>query len=561
MVGINKLPKVLRVTKIPTAIDINDKQKINLMIEQGKLDEYKIKTEYSESKAIDVIEKYFDLHSNEDVFIMTNQDLRDPTNNTWHERDIFIINLSRGYILNMEVKSVFNNKKSNDNSKPVHIQLQKTYEILINQFDNPQNLQQEWKLIKLVYATKVDQKSTICNSVKEFIITENDDFNFKLSLILDTHAPEVNSYSYVEDFYTIVREVLPERVRICDEIVKTFQPANEVILGKVTEVVEKRAGSVETISFWSGDQIDIVSECKNLKRVLFDSAFSTGKTLIMMECIRQLVETDKVLFIIRTGTKIPILLNFKIQGIFQKHKGEKNLEIKQCDFENEDEVNKIITEHPDHHIFIDELVFGRGSVTLDSIVQWSELVKQHKHFWMIICYGKGKKTFDIEKLRNYFHIPSLKYPLRNPKEIVELVKDKMNGLGSGYTEMFSGDCISQLEVPEGLTHTFKPCQIVASNYSEAFKNVFDDLDKVLCDFIPILFLFVDSERNKMFKCQCYSATELSLNLLQTRNYINAIFEQNIKRKECSYIANIFLIVIFDLNVVVHDKFYAQYDIK
>ena len=374
----------------------------------------------------------------------------------------------------------------------------------------------------------MNEKLNICNSVKEFIITENDDFNAKLTLILDTHAPEVNSYSYVEDFYTIVREVLPERVRICDEIVKTFQPANEVILGKVTEIVEKEAGSVETISFWSGDQIDIVSECKNLKRVLFDSAFSTGKTLIMMECIQQLLENhhEKVLFIIRTGKKVPILLNFKIQGIFQKHKGEKNFEIIQCDFENEDEVNKILTEHPDHHIFIDELVFGRGSVTLDSIVQWSELVKQHKHFWMIICYGKGKRTFDIEKLRPYFHIPSLKYPLRNPKEIVELVKDKMKGLGSGYTEMFSGDCISQLEVPDGLTHTFQPRQIVANDYSEAFKNVFLDLKNELSNFTPILFLFVDSDPTNMFECQCYSATEPFSNLSQTRNYINAIFEEN-----------------------------------
>ena len=68
---------------------------------------------------------------------MTNQDLRDPTNNTWHERDIVIINLSRGYILNLEVKSFLDDTKSWKTSKAGHVQLQKTLEILEDHFENP----------------------------------------------------------------------------------------------------------------------------------------------------------------------------------------------------------------------------------------------------------------------------------------------------------------------------------------------------------------------------------------------------------------------------------------
>ena len=105
----------------------------------------------------------------------------------------------------------------------------------------------------------------------------------------------------------------------------------------------------------------MVANSKSLKRVLFDSAYSTGKTLLMMECARQrLLDGDKVLFIIKSGLKNPILLNLKVQGFFQ---GKNNFKIIQCDFKNEDAVKDIITKHNDHHIFMDELDFGLGVVT------------------------------------------------------------------------------------------------------------------------------------------------------------------------------------------------------
>ena len=211
MIGTAKLPKVLRVTRMPTAVDFSNRQKLATL----NLKESVLKQESSESEAIKGIAKYFDLYSNEDVFIMTNQDLRDPTDNTWHERDIFVINLSRGYILNLEVKSVLEDIKSwKTSGKPAHVQLQKTTEMLTNLFENPLILQQEWKVINLVYAPNIDSNFNICNTVKEFIITENDNFDSKLTLILDIHTSPVNSYSYVKDFYAMVSELLLERVRL-----------------------------------------------------------------------------------------------------------------------------------------------------------------------------------------------------------------------------------------------------------------------------------------------------------------------------------------------------------
>ena len=260
---------------------------------------------------------------------------------------------------------------------------------------------------------------------------------------------------------------------------------------------------------------------------------------MMMECARQLLlDGDKVLFLIRSeaSNDCPTLLNFKIQGFFQ---GNPNFKIIQCDFKNEDAVKDIITKHNDHHIFVDELAIEprpnltiiKYGLTIDTIVQWSQLANQDKHFWVVIGYGKGAASFDRDKLAHYFYIPFLKYPLRNPKEVVELVKSAIDGLGHLSTYDYGGFCMSQLEVPNNLTNTFKPHQIVADNYGDGFKRVLDALDQTFSDYIPALFLFSYTTNGdvKVFNCQCYDGDNLASNFVLLKNYINTIFHQRNNR--------------------------------
>ena len=86
----------MKTSKVPTAVDFCNQQKLDEMVQKQTIKENEVLQEIAESKAIGGIEQYFENNSNEDVFIMGNQDIRDPTNNTWHERDIIAINLSRG---------------------------------------------------------------------------------------------------------------------------------------------------------------------------------------------------------------------------------------------------------------------------------------------------------------------------------------------------------------------------------------------------------------------------------------------------------------------------------
>ena len=109
---------------------------------------------------------------------------------------------------------------------------------------------------------------------------------------------------------------------------------------------------------------------------------------------------------------------------------------------------------------------------------------------------------------------------------MELVKSMVNGLNSDFTDTFGGACMSQLEVPNNLTNTFKPDQIVADNFSDGFEKVLDALDQVFSDYRPALFLFGNTDGGgKFFKCQCYNVDDQTSNLTQLRNYINSIFHQ------------------------------------
>ena len=325
----------------------------------------------------------------------------------------------------------------------------------------------------------------------------------------------------------------PSSITLGKDLIEfSHQCLRQVIHQKVAKNVEEEAGNVESICFWSDDQFDLVSSCKNQRRVLFDSAFSTGKTLLMMECAKQLLQDgDKVLFVITSNfpNESPTLLNFKLNGFFQG-KGTGDFKIIQCDFKEKGIVEDFITNHNEYHIYIDELTieFSYGTVTNDSIIQWSHLANPAKHFWVIIAYGKGRSSFDVIKLKRYFHIPLLKFPLRNPKEVVELVKSVMSGLNSGVSNIFGGHCLSQLEVPNNLTKTIEPILVEAENFKDGFSKVFQVLeDEFFGNYTPALILFNSTDPKKEFNCQCYTKDISKTEILftQLKNYINKIFHQ------------------------------------
>ena len=100
------LPKV-HVSNIPNAIDFSDQKKLDHMVLSGDLKKNELDQEITESNLLDGVTTYFKkLPNDEDVFIMQNQDLCDHSNNTWHERDLVLVNLSRHSALKLEKSAI-----------------------------------------------------------------------------------------------------------------------------------------------------------------------------------------------------------------------------------------------------------------------------------------------------------------------------------------------------------------------------------------------------------------------------------------------------------------------
>ena len=91
----------------------------------------------------------------------------------------------------------------------------------------------------------------------------------------------------IKDFRMMVKEILPTRVQLPDELID-----------EITNNIEK-AGSAENILHWSPGQYDLAYFCNNRYREILASTYSTGKTILMEHCALELLKNgENVLFIL-----------------------------------------------------------------------------------------------------------------------------------------------------------------------------------------------------------------------------------------------------------------------
>ena len=135
---------------------------------------------------------------NQDIYVQQNK------NRKRYERDVMIVNLSKSYIINIEAKTNLGNCKRGAK------QLQKTNEILKSCHFSDNIEKDDWKLIRILYGTKIGDDQNSCMNCQNYIITRNDNFIEKLSDVLDD-LPIKDSFDYIKDFCSIISEILPDR--------------------------------------------------------------------------------------------------------------------------------------------------------------------------------------------------------------------------------------------------------------------------------------------------------------------------------------------------------------
>ena len=423
-------------------------------------------TEQSAEKAVyDGIHSYFK-NSNEDVLVTFNQDISDKskTNPTWHERDALVINCSRGYILVMEAKGYLTSRsisKAKSSSLTTALNQLSETTAIFNQ-NHSGNLKKQWEIISTIFASKIDPSLNFCVNCQKYILSPSSrNFVSQLDKILNQIF--LKDVTYANDFHYLAKEIIPLRVRISKHLSNTFF-MNSTILSKVQENMEE-AGSAEMVAFWSKSQFNLAIDWKANTRVLFDSAFSTGKTISMLHCIIQLLkQNQKVIFVIHEdwlkklyAKDCPSMLKMKIQNHFdqlyqngQFQNSRQNFKVVEVDLSNKKAFDDLLQNHPDHHFFVDEIKFRfKGmlsdirnktgidcGVTPDLLRHWSSSIPSHLHLWVAVCYNKN--GFDTSLLGSrYSTKPQMIHALRNVAETVDHVKSKKNlKIGSKMNEIF-----------------------------------------------------------------------------------------------------------------------------
>ena len=257
----------------------------------------------------------------------------------------------------------------------------------------------------------------------------------------------IKDFRYGKDFYHLIKEILPLRVRITKGLTDLCN-MNQTILEMVEKNVEE-AGTAEMVAFWSNHQTNLALNCLKLNRVLLESGFSTGKTVLMLHCALQLLKLQKkVLFVISDNSREdktinksnchPSLLLMKIQNQFKQlyANGEfsdlNHFHIIEENLENPNNFDALIKSYPDSHFFIDEIkIFdGQFGIKIDTLKIWSSYqMQQQLHLWVAISYNKH--GFDSSLLAKYYSTrPIMNKALRNNFNTVKHVKSKKK-LASG----------------------------------------------------------------------------------------------------------------------------------
>ena len=174
LIGAKFLPPVF-VTKIPKVSEPLDYEILyhQKMSDITKEEHSKylqiIAQENAERTVFDGLVSFFDdYHSNEDVFVVFNQDISDQTkqpNPTWKELDAIVINSTKGYILVIEAKAKLTPKKMKKTSE----QLQKAKDIIEKNWLS--NLKQNWTFFSVIYTDHISDNFNICSNCKPFIIS------------------------------------------------------------------------------------------------------------------------------------------------------------------------------------------------------------------------------------------------------------------------------------------------------------------------------------------------------------------------------------------------------
>ena len=383
----------------------------------------KIRAEKAEKTMFQALQKHFN-ETKDDVLVLSSHKFSNDT--SVKEKDFIILNLSKGYVMNLEVKV---DSKKFKSAKPQLYDGKNRLDEIFSEI----GLSSGWKFIGVFYA-QTGEKLFDCPKDKcsTYAIIGEDQIEEKLKQI-EKHIAIENKTWEPSEHVNEFSELFKELVFIAQG--NPYAPVTDSAITKQTSKDIDKAGTFENIWFWTPDQLSI-ADAVEMDFVFLNSFYSTGKTTLLKHRAKYLDEklkkknknVGRVFYIINKyendKRKLPFTLITEYE--FQKL----NVIVREaivifCQvasveafiFENG------LTKHD--HICFDEVICMNSNS--DSKI-FSDGMKKLKNHVSSLWIAMGGSFFpnSVDLLSKYgFVCPKLQYPLRNPLEIVNHVQKFM----------------------------------------------------------------------------------------------------------------------------------------
>ena len=466
--------------------------------------------ESAEKVLFNALHRYFQ-DKEDDCLILTNQFLECPWNFKLYERDFVIINLTTRCLINIEAKSYLHEKSivDPDNSrKGAARQLQMSKEILKELFEG--KISDGWIFIAAMFGLGIDAdvEGRICRGCRPYVIaaTDEDEAYRALEKIFPRRYCEQFESSWIMDFRFMVKTLIYKGVKIDDDIINKICANSE------------KAGTAENVAFWSPEQYDILNEHEDNRRVLLKSSNSTGKTILMLYMMNKLLEKgDAVAFVIYQHHKKQrkSLLQLKVEEEFSGYLRSGQLVIDTITG-NYIQITFKVEDFSLRHVFIDELLIlydpqGEKSYVPNVAYILEEWHKNHDpylFFWVVIAGIDGKMSFDeINELTSVFKMPSLTYPLRNTKNIIDVVDAYQEGANSDPNAIsldvgLPGNPVKaywNIQIPDNLTDSLPFIKKHSQRLSDAIIYAFEKIKDYSKRKNPFVMFVMGTELSKIIK--------------------------------------------------------------
>ena len=401
-----------------------------------------VRGERAEKKMFKSLQKYFS-KTNEEVLVLNSFDCM----KSWSERnikpvekDFILVNLTKRYIMPLEVKANFSIKSLEKAGKQIEDAIK-----LINEWAGGDLTEDSgWEFHPATYfeCDISDIDRVFCTDCIPHVFY-GEAYDEQVEKML--HAiPSKAQENY--------QEARREFIKICEYFLFfiAFEPiiTPSRLTQKVSEIVFK-AGKAEIIEIyrcWTPDQLPLLKSI--ILKVLFMAAPSTGKTTLMdTKALYCFQEGQNVVFIIPFGyqNKIRTLLalkmayeweklnvenqgsnKFQVISIKTKWYSKSSYKILTVDY---DHLQEVIESNRDAAIFADELsVYNK--VELQSLLNIARSTS-NRCIWLAIT-GIRQNKVEPKKIqeefeKHDFYVPKLSNPIRNSSAVVEFAYPTIKG--------------------------------------------------------------------------------------------------------------------------------------